>query len=122
MALYKLEEFKSLVRSDECYCFNTSRANRTIEKLEWDDADFSKMLCGLAPSDFQKTVARCKVNDLQGYSVVNADQYEIHWDEDNGVRRNHPGNGTVSLSLKIAIVCDDQGTCAGVVTFHISSF
>lgn len=120
MALYSLEDFKSLVLSSRWRYLNENRAFRSLDKLDWKDDNFVQVLNGLHQNDFQKTVPKCRINDFVGVDYVDADQYEIHWDEDAGIRQPYSTNMTISLSLKIAIITNPQGQLAGVVTFHLS--
>lgn len=120
MSLYSLSQFQNLVREGEWDYLNTSRPEQTKDKLGWGDAQVATMLCGLTNEDFQKTVADCKVHHLPGRELIDADQYEIHWDDGADVRRPRPGAGTISLSLKIAIAADENGNFAGLVTLHTS--
>lgn len=120
MALYPLEDFKSLILSSSWRYLNENRAFRTLDKLDWNDNNLVQMLNGLHPNDYQKTVQNCKINDFVNADFVDADQYEIHWDEETGIRHPAPTNTTISLSLKIAIMTNSQGQLAGVVTFHLS--
>lgn len=92
-----------------------------MDKLGWESEDLKRMLYALEAADFQKTVPNCRIHDLPGYDFIDADQYAIYWDETAGMRRNEPLPGTVALSMKIAIVTDEDGTCAGIVTFHVST-
>jgi hypothetical protein len=120
MALYHLQDFQELVASSKWCCLNKRRAFRTLDKLGWSDDDLAKMLCSMRPNDFQKIVPKCKVNDFPGEDYVDADQYEVHWNEEVAASCGNLMDATVSLSLKIAIVTGLDGQKAGVVTFHIS--
>lgn len=120
MALYQLDDFKRLVGSDNWCYFNRRRAIGTLDKLEWEDDYFLLVLCNLTEDDFQKTAPTCKIEDYPFAEYVDADQYEIHWDEENRVRRTSLVGATVSLSLKIAIITNEQGQIAGLVTLHTS--
>ncbi|SHN93253.1 hypothetical protein BHECKSOX_2357 [Bathymodiolus heckerae thiotrophic gill symbiont] len=122
MARYNLDEFKSLVNSSKLRFLNTRRTTSSLDKLEWSNEDLARMLCGMHSNDFQKTVPKCRINDCPGheYEYVDADQYEIHWNEDTRTRSNHPNYPAVSLSLKIAIIITPDGQSAGLVTFHLS--
>lgn len=91
-----------------------------MDKLDWNDNNLVQMLNGLHPNDYQKTVRNCKINDFVDADLVDADQYEIHWDEEAGIRHPKSTDTTISLSLKIAIMTNPQGQLAGVVTFHLS--
>jgi len=122
MALYSLERFKCLLRAGEWDYLNRKRTFKNLDKLEWQDSDLLTMLYALnGTTHFQKTVRNCKVNDCSCQDYVDADQYEIHWDEQKSIARGQPMRGTVSLSLKIAILNDSNGEFAGVVVFHTSS-
>lgn len=120
MPLYDLSAFQDLVREGDWDYLNTTRPEQTKDKLGWGDEQVATMLCGLSGGDFQKTVPKCKVHRLFGEEFIDADQYEIHWDEYAGTRRPRPGSGTISLSLKIAIAADASGNFAGLVTLHTS--
>lgn len=121
MALYNLEKFKALVRAGEWDYLNRRRTLKNLDKLQWSDDDLLRMLYALSEQrNFQKTVPDCKVNDCNCQDYVHADQYEIHWDEDQGVSQLGPMPGTISLSLKIAILNDDAGEFSGIVVFHTS--
>jgi hypothetical protein len=119
MALYQLDDFKSLLSSDNWDYFNRRRAFGTLDKLEWEDDYFLTVLCSLTENDFQKTVPNCKIEDYLFAEYVDADQYELHWDEESHVRTSLEG-ATVSLSLKIAIITNEHGRIAGIVTLHTS--
>ena len=101
---------------------NVRRTTTNLDKLDWDNNKLKKMLCGMSSADFQKTVKNCKINDCRSADYIDADQYEVHWDEDACIRRdrNDFARSTVSLSLKIAIIILDDGEQAGLVTFHLS--
>lgn len=120
MALYPLEEFKSLVLSSNWTFLNEERPFRTLEKLDWNKDNLAQVLNGLHQDDFQKTVPKCKINNFVSEDFVIADQYEVHWDENEGARQPYQTNTTVSLSLKIAIMTNSEGQLAGIVTFHLS--
>ena len=122
MAIYNLEEFQTLVLSSKLEFLNVRRTTNNLDKLDWDNNKLKKMLCGMNSDDFQKTVKNCKINDCPSAEYVDADQYEVHWDEDACIRRNRNdlARSTVSLSLKIAIITLDDGELAGLVTFHLS--
>lgn len=120
MALYSLVDFKKLLASENWSYFNRRRAIGTLDNLNWADKYFLTVLNSLTEDDFQKTVATCKIEDYPFAEYVDADQYEIHWDEEEHVRRPSLVNSTLSLSLKIAIITNDHGQIAGVVTLHTS--
>lgn len=120
MALYSLDDFKKLLASENWSYFNRRRAIGTLDNLNWADKYFLTVLNSLTEDDFQKTVATCKIEDYPFAEYVDADQYEIHWDEEEHVRRPSLVNSTLSLSLKIAIITNDHGQIAGVVTLHTS--
>lgn len=122
MALYPLEEFKSLVKADNWMYFNTKLPFNTLDNLEWEDSDFLNVLYGLTDYDFQRTVNNCKIENYPYADVVVADQYEIYWDTENLVRLGHKliSSTTVILSLKIAIISNEHGRMSGVVTVHPS--
>ena len=120
MPLYDLEAFKTLVREGEWAYLNERRPFRTKDKLGWNDDDVAEMLCGLSANDFQKAVPNCTVTCFPTCDLVDADQYEIHWDDSEKVRKSMPTLGTISLSLKLALVSDVDGAFAGLVTLHTS--
>jgi hypothetical protein len=121
MRYCSLEDFKALVRAGNWGFLNERRAFKTKDKLGWTDNNVAEMLLGLDEAkDFQKTVRDCKVNDFPGQEFVDSDQYEIHWDEEAKIGKRGPMPGTVSLSMKIAVVQEADGYFAGLVTFHIS--
>jgi hypothetical protein len=118
MALYPLQDFQALVASTKWCYLNERRAFRALDNLGWTDDDLAKLLCGINPSDFQKTVPNCAIQDFPGEDLVNADQYAVYWDEDTGTSCGDIYKATVSLSVKIAIMTTPDGQSAGVVTFH----
>lgn len=120
MAKYSLVEFKDLISHGNLSYLNENRAFKNLDKLSWSKEYFVELLLQLKESDFQKTVPNCKINDHPFLDIVDGDQYEIHWDEENEVRHETMNNMTISLSLKIAIVKEISGNIAGVVTFHMS--
>lgn len=121
MAYCSLDEFKALVKEGNWTYLNKRRATNTKEKLGWSDNEVAEMLLGLnGQTDFQKPVANCKVNDFLEQEFINADQYEIHWHEEEKIGKRGPMPGTISLSLKIAIAEDADGVFAGLVTLHTS--
>lgn len=121
MAYCSLEEFKALVREGNWAYLNERRAFKTKEKLGWSDNDVAEILLGLnGQKDFQKSVSNRRVNDFAGHEFIDADQYEIHWHEEEKIGKREPMRGTVSLSLKIAVAEDADGRFAGLVSFHIS--
>lgn len=119
--LYCLEFFKSNLRSDQWQIFNVRRADENREKLDWSWEDLRLMLLSMREYCFQKTVPNCEVVDLDGYSALDADQYRVYWNEDTKKCVTDFSLGTVSLSLKIAVISDALGILAGVVTFHVNS-
>lgn len=120
MALYPLNEFKSLVASSNWSYFNERRPHKTLDELGWEDDYFIRVLYGLSEDDFQKTVKDRKINNYPHQDIVDADQYEIHWDIKNCVGRKDPTNSTISLSLKIAIITNQFGRIAGIVSLKPS--
>lgn len=119
MPLYNLQEFQQMVHADRWGYFNIRRPHANLDKLGWSDEYLARVLCGLDEQrDFQKTVPNCAVNDLEGHEFLDADQYKLYWDEVQGVGCIEPDQATVCLSLKIAIIQDEDGSWAGVVTFH----
>lgn len=120
MASYDLENFKRLISEKDIEIFNHRRVYNNLDKLNWDESYLKKVLMALSPNDFQKIVPNCKIEDHHSQSYVGADQYEIHWNEQNESRSERMNLNTISLSLKIAIISDDKGELAGMVTFHMS--
>ena len=120
MALYSLSDFKELVIARQLKCLNTARLIRTLDKLGWDDTQLLELLTQLDSHDFQKTVKNCRVHELVDRELIDADQYEIHWDEETRTRQPSSRTATVSLSLKISIYTDLHGQIAGLVTIHLS--
>ena len=103
MALYQLNDFKKLLTSGDWTYFNRRRAIGTLDKLEWEDDYFLLVLDNLTENDFQKTVSTCKIEDYPFAEYVDADQYEIHWNEEELIRQPSLEGATVSLSLKIIV-------------------
>lgn len=128
MAIYSLEDFKSLVISEKWTYFNENRAFKHLNKLNWGDGELANVLCSLdSREDFRKSFTDQIVNDLPGKETVHADHYVINWDIEEWtrksyewVRRNNYPISTVELSIKIAIVQNETGQLAGVVNFHTS--
>ena len=120
MAIYKLEEFQNLVKATRWHYLNERRTFKHLDKLEWSDEDFIKMLYGLIPDDFNKSFLNNKVNDFPGLDYVDADHFVVHWDMDDNVRRDKAGSSTMELSIKIAVIKDGLGNLAGIVDFHLS--
>lgn len=118
--LYCLSFFQLQVKNSNWYVFNERRVDRTLDILSWNDDDLVKLMLGIRNHCFQKTVRSCKVNDLHGYETVDGDQYEVHWDEENHIALTSLQGASISLSLKLAIVSDDQGIASGLVTIHPS--
>ncbi len=118
--MYCLEYFKQYVKKDEWVFFNLKRPLANLEKLDWSESNLRDVLLGIRNSNWQKTVKDCIVNDLEGYRTIDSDQYEVHWHEENCISMSRPQNGTVSLSMKIAVISDVNGECSGVVTFNTS--
>lgn len=121
MPLYNLDDFKKILREHGYDLLNPSRASDNLDKLNWDEDYFLNFLLNLDSKDFQKTVPNCKINNCPvapKILLVDADQYEVYWDEENNCRS--ATRYTAALSLKIAILADDNGNYAGVVTFHMS--
>lgn len=120
MALYNLNEFKSLLASGNWMYFNERIPHKTLDNLSWDDDYLIQVLSGLSASDFQHTVNDCKIENYPYADIVDADQYELFWDTDNHVRQTSINNKTISLSLKIAIISNEHGRISGIVTFKPS--
>ena len=120
MAIYRLNDFKNLLATENWDYFNRRRSIATLDKLDWSDDYFLTFLNSLVEEDFQKTVSNCKIEDYPFAEYVDADQYVVHWDVDEHVRRQLITGSTLSLSLKIAIITNEHGQIAGVVTIHTS--
>jgi hypothetical protein len=128
MAIYSLENFKLLVKSCEWTYFNEQRPHLHLRNLEWSDEELANVLCSLTPEDFRKSVMDQIVRDLPGRETVNTDNYVINWDREEWVRRSYAwvsGHNfpisTLELFFKIAIVQNETGQLAGVVSFHPSN-
>lgn len=117
--LFCLEFFKQQVRDGNWDSFNKRRIEANLEKLEWDYHHLRDFLLGIKWG-FQRTVDNCQVHDIEGYEMVNADQYEVHWDEVAREARPSMRRETIPLSVKIAVISDEQGVISGAVTFHTS--
>jgi len=120
-SLYDLAHFRKLVENGEWGYLNERRPKRTRDKLDWTDEDVSEFLCGITEQSYTKTVQNRRVTDFPGHEFVDADQYEVHWDEANKISRGQATSQTITFSVKIAIVEDAEGQVAGVVTFHLSN-
>lgn len=128
MAIYSLEDFKSLINSASLIYCNEGRTFRHLRNLGWNDKELVDVLSNLTSNDFRKTFKDQIVNNLPGRDTISADHYVIHWDleewvrrSDEWVQRHYPSLTTVELSIKIAIVQNGTGQLAGVVTFHPSN-
>lgn len=128
MAIYPLEDFKTLVRSATWTYFNEARPFRHLRKLGWGREELADVLCSLEPADFRKTFTDQIVHNLPGKDTIHADHYVINWDMEEWVRRtdawvqgHYPSLSTVEFSIKIAIAPTPTGRLAGVVTFHDSN-
>lgn len=126
-ALYDLTVLQTLIGTGDWDYLNErsdrqwlGHAKKTLEKLEWDEADLVEVLRELTPEDWQKTVPDCAIHNLPGVEFIDADQYEIHWDEYENCRRGVWTGNCTSLSLKLALVRDASGEYAGLVTLHLS--
>lgn len=127
MALYDLAQLQQLISDGQWDFLNEvsgrrwyGEAYKLMDKLDWTESDVAEMLCGLTGNDWQKTVPDCIVNNLPDVDTVSADQYEIHWDEEEKCSRSEPQAGCISLSLKLALVQDSNGQFVGLVTLHTS--
>jgi len=128
MAIYPLEDFKQLVRSCKWTYFNERRPLFHLENLEWGDEELADVLCSLEPEDFKKSFMNQIVHNLPGIDTVDTDSYVINWDYDEWVRRSYAwvsGRNfpisTLELFFKIAILQNEKGQMAGVVSFHPSN-
>lgn len=121
MAIYNLEEFKSLVKANRWHYLNERRTFKHLDKLDWSDEDFTTMLDCLTTDDFKKSFSNNKVNDYPNLDYVDADQFVIHWDMDEHVRKDRASSSTLELSMKIAVISDAIGNLSGIVDFHLSS-
>jgi hypothetical protein len=127
MPLHDLKTVQALVAVDQWFYLNEvdgrswyGEAWKFMDRMGWEDADAKAMFLGLTDFDFQKTVSNCRIHALPGIGYIDADQYEIHWDDENQCRHNKPQPGCISISLKIALIQDDDGSCMGLVTMHSS--
>lgn len=91
-----------------------------MDKLDWDNQHLHDLLCQLNENDFQKTVPNCKINGIINQDYIDADQYEIFWDEETRTRQQSISSSTTSLSLKIAVYTTPEGDKAGLITMHLS--
>jgi hypothetical protein len=120
MAIYNLEEFQILVKATRWHYLNERRTFKHLDKLNWSDEEFTIMLSSLTVKDFKKSFQNNKVNDYPGLDYVDADQFVIHWDMDEHVRKDRASDSTMELSMKIAIIRDTLGNLSGIVDFHLS--
>lgn len=121
MPLYNLDEYKAVVRANGYFKLNARRIEKNLENLDWSDQDLLEFLLNLDPRDFQKTIKDRAITNSPIYvedNLIVADQYEVDWNEEKKMRSKV--DCTVILSLKIAILKDENGNYAGVVTFHTS--
>lgn len=97
---------------------------RTMDHLVWERENVKTLILALDPNvHWQKEVPNCAVIQPDGPARVDADQYEIHWDDVNKVWYPDPTlrrPGGCSLSLKLALVTDGNGQAAGIVDMHFS--
>ncbi|KVE12992.1 hypothetical protein WI92_15440 [Burkholderia vietnamiensis] len=99
----------------------TGVAWRTMENLGWEDEQVMTLIAALdADVHWQKEVPMCKVCHPKGTEYVTADQYFIIWDDAECTWKDDVEAGCVALSLKLAIVFDENGEAAGLVTMHPS--
>lgn len=119
--LYCIEFFKQHLKDGNWQLFNKIRVVRALRDLDWDADDMKAVLLSIKSGCFQKTVPDRIVTDLPGYDTVVADQYLVHWDEDEKKCVSDYHLATVSFSLKVAVISDDLGELSGVVTFHLSN-
>ena len=117
---HDLIKFKELVKSSNWCYLNKKVPFRTLDNLGWDNQQVENVLCALTDRDFQKLVPNCRVTEFLGCEFVDAAQYEIYWNEVSNTRQDAWSKEIISLSLKIAVVTDDEGQAAGLVTFHLS--
>ncbi|PRF97432.1 hypothetical protein C6Q14_28215 [Burkholderia ambifaria] len=126
---HDLARLKQLIRQGDVAFVNWKRIERTLRKLDWindpdqGEARVHQVIMGLVHEEcFQKVALGCKCehNVPVGQDRFDANQYEIHWDVEEGVRRDTPCDGTLSFSIKLTEVVDDNGPYCGIVTFHLS--
>ncbi len=122
-----LKQLQALVEADEWDFLNEldgrawfGEAWKFMDRLEWTNDDVKAMLLGLTEDDFQKPVSNCAICGIPGRPFIDADQYEIHWDDEERHRSDEPRMGCISISLKIALVRDLDGSWTGLVTMHSS--
>jgi len=126
-ARWDLKELQRLVRAN-CWDYlnepadanHQGRAARTRGRLEWDDSDVADFICGILATDFTGMAPSCKVHEPVGLGYVDADMYQVYWDEENRKSVGKNGKSTVVLFIKLALVKDDEGHFCGLVTFHTS--
>lgn len=124
---WDLQELKRLVRED-CWGYlnepadanHQGRAAKTCENLEWDEADVADFLCGILATDFIRTAPLCRVHEPVGLGYVDADMYQVYWDEQNRKSVGKHGKYDVVLFAKLALVRDADGHFCGLVSFHTS--
>lgn len=116
--LYCLRFFKEAIRNRLWQLFHRREAEKCMDKLEWNYHDLAEFLLAIHTGCFQKTIPQCEINEVEGYEFIDSDQYHAYWDEDNKKCVSINGSWTVSLSFKIAVIVDDEGTLSGVVTLH----
>ncbi|UVA80486.1 hypothetical protein [Pandoraea commovens] len=127
MPLYDLKKLQELIRDGQYQYLNEEDGRKwrglawkTMDNLGWEEEDLVKMLLALDECHWQTTAQNCAVGNCYGLQGVDADQYEIHWDEDEGVWREAPQLGLISISLKLALIQLPSGDMAGLVTLHSS--
>ena len=118
--LHDLKQFQDLVRSSNWCYLNIRRPSLTLEKLKWNDSNVEQILCALTAANHIKISLNCDVEEFVGCDSVDADMYRIYWDEQKCKGYTRWSAETIELSLKIAIVTDDEGQAAGLVTLHLS--
>lgn len=105
--IYCLNYIKFLVEQGNWEYANWKRTERTLDKYGWEDEDVEAVILNMTVSNFQHVAPGCTITEIPGNSCVDADQYETFWDG-------------AYLSVKLALVSDEQGEFAGLVTFHSS--
>ena len=119
-AAYCLQEFKNLISEGHWGYFDKRMAYKTLDDLDWENEQLVEVLGRLDSDDYQKTFPDCEVHNLPGQLTIHGDQYGIYWHPETKTRRRGPEDGTLALSLKIAIATRSNGICAGIVTLHPS--
>lgn len=116
--LYCLRYFKEALQAGNWHICNENSIEKALDNLGWNYKNVASVLLSLTNSDFQKTRENMIVNDLPGYDALDCDQYHIHWSDETKSRVGEHQDWDVGISLKIAVIVDDEGILSGLVTFH----